>query len=794
MLSALSSQLSALSSRFAFRGALLIILLIPVALPIFIFEPANAEDDWFELKYIVDPIDGEGYRWVLDNPFEQDQASNFVCLGVYGLYGAGFRDGQAYPELLWGEYQRGSEAESREAWLSDQVKFMFKNNINILGPKGSFYPGETKWFDKNARKRYDYEDCECKDTPAPVYKNKEAGPSVNLHKIINEYITSYHNADPSVYPRPYFPYMAYVYITTPTFEADLTAREGTVMPGWHMVPDLWHDLFWDEAMLKAFLVLSDGVEIEDRWAYSNVAIDAPYVSFHGGPDETEPVLVVPGHWKCHRPAGLFNKKQVVAVSLGYDVPWKWRTPEASWDHIMYQRTWIRALLAQKYRPDPPNPVPYGYKPIPPARTAFVEAMIEQVGINNIAAWNDKYPDFAVSYWYLADDPAPEPDPEDNLETRDLTGGYGGESDYFRFSEDCFPGEEPGSEYDSFGDWLRHYEDPRDPDLGEILLTDDAEYFTLKMSEKYHETAIDAIRFFDPNHLIFSECDNWLAGSHPTKYKPVYQLNQILHSEGEFNEEPGDKISAIVSQIYPNVPERGVEYPPDIDLISYHSRANEFVNIQLTLLDEGKISTPFPVLVGSFTLNANWEKGWSYNWEEGGEQNCPIQGEPRVDQDWLKFAPVPHGWDNNEKECLNPKKYGRSSTETGLLRNWDDDDFHNGRGDDYKIVTSSLTEDIEYEGDNFIFFIGAVWHDYYDNGLDDGEGTQASSNWGFVNSMEPLWCDCPQGDCPQYKQLHEKAQNRAGSIQKWISGESWSKQGEFPDPPETHDDFGQYEIE
>ena len=533
---------------------------------------------------------------------------------------------------------------------------MFARNQNILGAKGSFYPHESLWHDKNALERFRYENCECGDEPPPIYEHTNAGPSVNLHKVINAYITSYHNADPENFPRHYFPFMAYVYVTDPLYEVNLKAGEEDDT-GWYIVPDLWHDKFWTDVIERAFLVLSDGVEIEDRWSYSNVPIDGPYVSFHGGPDENEPVLVVPGHWRCHAPAGLCNYKELVAVSFGYDVPWTWRAPVPEWGHITFQRPWLRALLAQKYDPGVDDPVP-------PARMVFVETMVELYGEEGEEQWNSAYPDYQIDFWRLADDEEPDPVTKRYLETIDPTGGYGVQENHYRYPDDCFPGDCGDGPPYTFGNWLRLYDD----DLGKKLSLRNAKSFTLEMTKRYHEVAIDAVRFFDPNHLIFSECDNWLSGSGEGIYEPDKLIYQVLHSGGEFNTEPGDRISALMTQMYPTIPEEGESYQ-GTGLISYFSRCKQFVDIQENLLTGGYVTQPFPILIGSFTDNANWEKEWEYNWiYRTGGQTCPIQGVPRVDPNWLMYAPTPHGYDDNgDKYCLDPRMYTGSSTETGLLR-------------------------------------------------------------------------------------------------------------------------------
>jgi len=137
----------------------------------------------------------------------------------------------------------------------------------------------------------------------------------------------------------------------------------------------------------------------------------------------------------------------------------------------------------------------------------------------------------------------------------------------------------------------------------------------------------------------------------------------------------------------------------------------------------------PALIGSFTLNANWEKNWGYNWifeKYGDEQRCPHIGARGNPEPWL-------------------------------------------------------------------IFIGAFFHNMYDIGLEEGVGTTSSTNWGLVNQVFPLG-DMSPPHFPQYYELHEKHHLRAGSLQKVLAGEAWSKDGYDYPIPDSRSEFGSYPEE
>ena len=787
-----------------------LLILAVLILPELLVGSAFADHEWFRIAKIDDRQETGVKRYVLDNPLapvdpENPYSRNFIAFGMHGVYAEEFKEGH-YPKG-WGDDYTGVEG-----WITDQIKFFFAKNINTLGAKANFAPGDAGWYHPDAKADFDTVTGEC-SAPGGGYGHKihgrRVGESARLHKRVNQYLPGKHASEPDSFPHNYFPFLSYVYITEPLYRSKL--ESGSNMPGWQMVPDVWHDNFEYESYLKAFLVLSDGAEIEGRWEYSEIdtSIDDPEVA-------EDSVLVVPYFWECHQPDSLLNHQALIAVILGYDVPHYWGDVKPStMSHVCYLRPWMRALLAQRYDPSQIDT-------IPPARTAFVDAMVAQYD-TTVSYWNQSYPavtngyDYTIDFFYKKD---AEPDTELDriLETKDLLSDF--EEGYtFRYPDGCFPGE-PGDS--TFTDWLRA---PGQNDLGLLLHSEpntfgpfeqtcsDAEAFKKKISEKYHQVAIDAIRFFDPNHMIFSECSNWTAGR-PSggwkDYDPSGLIQTIIETRGNYFNGNDDRIFAITTQVYPDVPEMNVidviqendpPDPPDTTFCkSYHSKCQDIYHIAKTVYNNTPDSLIVPFLMGSYTIHADWEKEWDFNyWDKEGGQPCGwIDSLYRESDDWLKNAPYPHRVDGVEPDsvmaCVRSKSY--RYTETGLLDYYQEvvsGEEHNGRGMDFCIVSSALLEPMPFGEQDQVIFLGLVFHNMYDTELDEGYDTEDSENWGFVNQKVYVWGDSLSEE-KQYLGLHHKYWERAGAIQVYQGpGEPWARDGaqQYPEPAVV-EEFGEYE--
>ena len=760
-------------------------------------------EDYFTVEMIDDPNENTDYqRFVLKNPFETGEAANFLVFGMHGIYGRAFRHG--HKNNSWGEYTSTSYPQSLLAWMTDQVKFFFAKNINTMGAKSNDEVNDTEWFDQDAEENYPT-DCIDSEHRHHLFGTAKIGESVYLHKEVNARLGNKHDEEPEDFPRTYFPYLTYIYITQPLYKNKLVSfKKDSTMPGWQMVPDVWNPYFAQESFLKTFLVLSDGVPESGRWEY----YDGDYPDVVSSPT---PVLRLPDFWQCHAPQAMKDQQALIAIILGYDVPHYWGEVKLpSQDHVSLLRTWMRALLAQRY--DPADDFP-----IPPARTEFVDAMCFQyttdVGLTKeegIPIWNHFYSGYEIDFWYLADDPSPEPDLDRILETKDLFDVDQGDEHSYRYPDGYFPNEPDGT----YANWLQ---DPNQDDLGSLLnhqpvtlpipyqnrhqTISDAESFKKKMTEKHHQVAIDAIRFFDPNHMIFSECSNWTSGrmsGNFDNYDPSGVIQKIMETRG--NHFPDDKISAMTTQIYPQVPEKDVELADEDGFyVSYKTKCGNIFHIVKEIYNNTDPHLIVPFLIGSYTIHADWEKEWDFNWDYGGSnQRCPWEDdEYRIIDDWLEYAPLPHGDRNvqgDRRTCLEPTSY--RYTETGLLEWYDEaggSDTHYGRGMDFNIVSSALLTPMTFGvSSQVVVFLGLVFHDYYDTGYNSGSFQIDSENWGFVNQTKRLGETDP--DSMQYYMLHDRYHLRAGAIQVHHSGgEPWSLDGAtYPDDPlEIDEYFGAY---
>ena len=765
--------------------------------------------DYFSIELIDDPHYGDDLkRYVLKNPYETDlndpDADNFLVFGIFGIFGRGFKSGQEFGN--WGEYENPPDHSPSYHWMKDVVKFFFEKNINTMGAESNIEENDTKWFDRLAEEHYP--GCAGSEHKHFLFGSAKIGESVLLSKTVNDSLEIQSNADPGGFPRPYFPYLSYIYITQPLYESKLISwRKDDTKPGWQMVPDVWHPNFQDESYLKSFLVLSDGLQgySGGRWVYDDT--DLPFVE-----TGDEPVLHIPDFWECHAPAALKDQHALIAIILGYDVPHYWGSVNPSVQgHVSLLRPWMRALLAQRYDPNHEHE-------IPPARTEFVNVMKEQYG-ENTGFWNTVYPDYEIDNWYLIE-AGPNPDYDRILETMDLFYAEQGDENNYRYPDGYFPNEPDGG---TFAEWLESPVPANQLDLGYQLkhqpqpehegvqqIISDAEAFRKKLAEKHHQVAIDAIRFFDPNHMIFSECSNWTTGR-PTEtfenYDPSGTIQTIMETYGQHF--PDDKISAITTQIYPTVPEANVEKPgTGHNFRSFNSKCTDIARIVRNIHEKSVGELIVPFLIGSYTFHADWEKKWDFNWNRN---NCPWEDdEYRVDDDWLINAPLPHrieGVMPDLPACALPSFY--IYTETGLLDNWNEivsGDYHYGRGNDFNIISSALLQRVPIqvggpgEEQDHVVFLGMLFHNMYDLNLDHGDDTEDSENWGFVNQTVDIFGDPikdPEG--LQYKQLHEFYHLRAGSIQIVHGpGEPWSlDDAVYPDPDpdlEIDPEFGEYNLE
>ena len=710
-------------------------------------------DNWFGLKTIPDPLVENTSRIVFTDPVATTN-DNFILMGLEIVDGKMLKGGCNTDLFPWCEYtvpgdQGPKYPLSKRNWLSAQIAFMFENNLNALGPRCCFDDWyEEERYRKNAKDYYDYNTEVC---APPLPEEDEpyssmGGSSTLVPVLVNKNIEDYHTNDPDTYPRPYYPFVSYLYISNPLTD------EGS----WMQLPDVFNDWFWQRSILRAFLILSDGVEPTGGWVYSEVdGEDVPFIDASGR-------LVVPGFWRCHQPSGLFDEKGLVCISLGFDTAWRWELENDDW--IGNLRPWLRRILAQQHDE---NDEP----PAPPGRTAFAQEMKDKylaeasyVYEDAITAWNQNYsiPGYAI-YYFLWDDVPEEERPtttnDQVLERLDSTNGSFIVNRYPDYSENP-PPEEP-----TFGQVLRTHTE----DLGSYLSDEDAVAFMIAISEKFHEVAIDAVRYFDDHHLIFSENDNWesfdtfIDGGEVTH--PI--LRSIAAARGSAEFFPDERIAGITSNLYSMIPEHipGSEYDSYYDEFLFYDSAMRYIHET-----EGRI---MPVLGGEFTAHADWEREFRHNWDYGGgQQRCPL-GDKQLDPEgWMIYAPYPHGWDNHGNSCQEPREY--HYTESGLLESWDtgSDVVHRGRGDDYNIATSMflspITLEVGGQDVDYNLFVGAFWYGLYDHQMDDGELDDKTENWGIID---------PRMENPvENPELVTAIKARNGAFQQHVSGVEWNKHG------------------
>ena len=704
-------------------------------------------------------------RFILKVPdipeYGDDAGDDFMIFGCDLVNGGMFRDGcdESPPEgHPWCGYYQGDEfpyVASKTAWTEAQIKFLFSHNINTIGSRSSFDGyGESLWFNKSAKGNYDYDTRLCDDQVTTGYRYYNAGSSTLLHKVVNYELPDYHDDYPDDYPHPFFPYTAYLYFSQPLkIEISLC-----------MVPDVFSDEFERDAYFRAFLFISDGdPENHGRWYYSDNE-DLDYAEINAANDSLE----VPGFWKCHNPNGLCNERALICYNLGFDVPWGWDLKDTPcW--IGERRPWIRVLLGRNYD-DSKDPK------VPPARHKFAELMkvhyVAKEGNYDdaVAAWNDEYYDdqteegFRIDYFCIID--CNEPTGEEVfLETIDSNVPED-IIDITRYPpDDCPPVE--GCDENELRDWLTG---DWDSDLGYVLTDDDAEVFKVAISDEYHSTAIDAIRFFDENHLIFSENINWEA-MRIDDSKAI--LLSIANARG--HEFTGEDFDAITGQFYSKIPE---EIPGND---TYHSYKDEFGYykdcLDFVFTNSGRV---MPVLNGEFTSHADWENLMDYNIfvVPGDTIKCPIvEGQQIPGKLKVCYAPFPHGVSQGENNCLNPNNY--HYTESGLSDSWVDPDNgveHLGRGNDYDIATSILLDPVTLGGTDYNLVLGNIYHGYYDHQYDNGEKKKRSDsrkqteNWGILS---PCMVAVPDGEPQPYLEMTDAVRMRNGAFERYISGSAWN---------------------
>ena len=737
--------------------------------------------EWFYIAEIVDPLidppDPDLKRFILKVPditdYGNDAGDNFMIFGCDLVNGEMFRDGcdeegDGPGENPWCGYYQDDQypyPDSKEAWTKAQVKFLFSHNINTIGSRSSFAGySEQKWYNQNAELRYN-QDGTCDDPEEGDFIYYNAGSSVLLHKVVNHYLPGEHSEDPDDYPHPFFPYTAYLYFSQP-LKVEISLC---------MVPDVFSEEFERDAYFRAFLFISDGdPENHGRWYYSENP-DLDYAEINAANDSLE----VPGFWKCHNPNELCNERALICYNLGFDVPWGWDLKDTPcW--IGERRPWIRVLLGRNYD-DSKDPA------VPPARHKFAELMRDYYKAKHnddyndaIAAWNygdplihdDGYAlqGFGIDYFCIID--CDEPTGEEVfLETIDSNVP---ESmiDITRYPpDDCPPVE--GSDDNDLRDWLTG---DWDSDLGYVLTDEDAGVFKVAISDEYHSIAIDAIRFFDENHLIFSENINWEA---MREQDSEHIMLSIANARG--HEFTGEDFDAITGQFYSKIPEEihgNDDYHSYKDEFGYYKDCLEFV-----FEESGRI---MPVLNGEFTSHADWENEMDYNMgiEPEVDPKCPVLEVAGGEK--VCFAPFPHGVSQGENNCLNPKNY--HYTESGLSDSWvdpDNDVEHLGRGDDYDIATSILLDPVTLGGTDYNLVLGNIYHGYYDHQYENGkkkpspDSRKQTENWGILS---PCMVAVPDGEQQPYLEMTDAIKMRNGPFEENLSGSAWD--GSDPDTYET----------
>ena len=548
-----------------------------------------------------------------------------------------------------------------------------------------------------------------------------------------------------------------------------------------MVPDVFCEEFKRDAYLRAFLFISDGdPENHGRWFYSDNP-DLDYAEYNTAKDSLE----VPGFWKCHNPNGLCNEHALICYNLGFDVPWGWELKDMPcW--IGERRPWIRILLGRNYNPEKEPKVP-------PARLKFAELMKDKYKSENnddyneaIAAWNYEYYDdqteegFRIDYFCVNDCATPGGDevfletidsqvpPESIDPILDILPYYPPED----CTSECCNGDGNALKNWLTGDW--------DSDLGYVLTNEDAGVFKVAISDEYHSIAIDAIRFFDENHLIFTENINWQA---MRKVDSKHILLSIANARG--HKFTGEDFDAITGQFYSKIPE---DIPGDD---TYHSYWDEFDYyrkcLDFVFNNSGRV---MPVLNGEFTSHADWENEMDYNMgiEPEVDPKCPVLEVEIAEK--VCFAPIPHGVSQGENNCLNPNNY--HYTESGLSDSWVDPDNgveHLGRGDDYDIATSILLDPVTLGGTAYNLVLGNIYHGYYDHQYANGgkiqnpDSRKQTENWGILSPC--MVAEPENAPFQPYVEMTEAIKMRNGAFEENLSGSAWdgSDPGTYDTIPE-----------
>lgn len=299
------------------------------------------------------------------------------------------------------------------------------------------------------------------------------------------------------------------------------------------------------------------------------------------------------------------------------------------------------------------------------------------------------------------------------------------------------------------------------------------YFMVAVSDEYHATAIDAVRFFDENHMIFSENVNWEGiGEQYSKHI----LLSIARAEGYYHKGPNDVIAAITGQFYSLIPE---EIPDDDRYHSYFDEFDEYKILVEHIYDNTDPHCIMPLLNGEFTIHADWEYEMDYNItvEPTDPAKCPVISESYGGVK-VCFAPFPHGIEDGINDCNNPRNY--SYTETGLGDHWVNPEngvYHLGRGDDYDIATSILLDPVPLGGTNYNLVLGNIYHGLYDHqyakGKKKGGEDQRTSthNWGILSPLLKTYND-PEDEQQPYAEMTEAIRVRNGAFEENISGNAW----------------------
>jgi hypothetical protein len=412
-------------------------------------------------------------------------------------------------------------------------------------------------------------------------------------------------------------------------------------------------------------------------------------------------LVLPYQWYVyHNPQGLKADKNLIGVFLGNDAYWNYLTnPDKG---LFFKFYWGRKIMtmACNQNNNPPTP---GKK----AFARIMENWYSQGGPDSaVDRWNANYaPTFHINsfddlannfYIYF---------PETSQ----------GENDLKEFLK-SFPLVQPNK------------------DIGWFLNNEDRRVFMDSLAERFYAVATQSIRWFDTNHLIFS--DRYM----PRVVLPANIQKSIATQACKY-------CDALSFHVYPEHP-GWFKAPmgPDSIIYIYNSIPSNWKK---------------PFIMDEITVQADYERGWDI---------ClTYQSDPLIPN---KGIAHPCGNLNGQKDFYcDEYSFYSGTTETGCL---------NDRGTDCDHILRNSWTYTASNDDHFL--LGYFWAIYYDLPITGRWGHPSitsdrqnpTQNWGIVNP----WCLRPQ-DCSNYSpsvhpvyDLVEQIKQVNFLIQCMVTGNNW----------------------